>query len=181
MSCITVKNIAANECGSNPGGLSTTILVARKSDILSIPEPDPDPDGGDGLTISGDIVFKSVGGVAKKWAEWEVETDMSELLSEVEGDRSQSVKVDLDCYMPGGNAETDAELSRAINGKFVVLAKDKKGNWRLLGNLDVPLKLQQSYKSGKAGKDANGFDLKFMATGLLGHPPYYLGAIAIQA
>jgi hypothetical protein len=166
---VPIEAIVLDDC-PNPGGL-TDIHVIRRRDIETFPEPDAD-----NVTISTPIIPKT----GKKFVPWEFATDTGEINHGSSGDAgNQSIKQDLNVYVPRGDAKIDAVIQAALNGDFVVAGRDSNGNLRLVGDEYRGVKFEHDYKSGKKGNDKNGTDFKFSGEGFTHVPYYYTAALPV--
>jgi hypothetical protein len=173
VACLPIAAIVEeDDCGSNPGG-TNELYVARKRDVESIPAP-----GADKVTISTPIVMKP----GKAFVKWDHAQDTGDINHKSEGDPgNKSVSTDVNCYVPKGNPAIDSVVQSALNGEFIVIVVDGKGQQRIGGDLLRGLIFDHDYKSGKKGTDKNGSDFKFATTGM-GHVPfYYTAAIPLVA
>ncbi len=170
--CLPITNIVAEDCGSNPGGL-TDLHVIRRRDITTFPEADAD-----GVTIATAIVPKTGEGFVK----WDFATDTGDLNHKSNGDQgNQSITHEINTYIPRGIATIDSVIQAAVNGDFVVIGTDSNGNRRILGDKRRGVKFDYDYKSGKKGTDKNGTDFKFTGEGFTHVPYYYTAAIPLKA
>jgi hypothetical protein len=161
--------IEADDC-PNPGGL-TDLHVIRRRDIDVFPAVDAD-----GVTLSAAIVPKT----GKKFVPWAFARDTGEINHASEGDPgTQSVKQELNVYIPRGDAKIDSEIQKALNGDFVVAGRDSNGNQRILGDEFRGVGFAHDYKSGKSGTDKNGTDFKFSGAGFTHVPYYYTAALPV--
>ena len=166
---IPLEAIEADDC-PNPGGL-TDLHVIRRRDIDVFPAVDAD-----GVTISAAIVPKT----GKKFVPWAFAKDTGEINHASSGDPgTQSIKQELNVYIPRGDAKIDAEIQKALNGDFVVAGRDSNGNQRILGDEFRGVGFEHDYKSGKKGTDKNGTDFKFSGEGFTHVPYYYTAALPV--
>lgn len=171
LACVVVplEAIVLDDC-PNPGGL-TDLHVIRRRDIDTFPEVDAD-----GVTLSTAIVPKT----GKKFVPWEFAKDTGEINHNSSGDPgNQSVKQELNVYIPRGTAKVDSEIQKALNGDFVVAGRDSNGNVRILGDEFRGLGFEHDYKLGKKGTDKNGTDFKFSGEGFTHVPYYYTAALPV--
>lgn len=173
VACLPIVAIVEeDDCGSNPGG-TNDLYVARKRDVLSIPAP-----GADKVTISTAIEMKP----GKAFVKWDHAQDTGDLNHKSEGEAgNKSVSTDVNCYVPKGNPAIDSVIQSALNGEFIVIVVDGKGQQRIGGDLRRGLIFDHDYKSGKKGTDKNGSDFKFATTGMDHVPYYYTAAIPLVA
>lgn len=171
--CLPIVAITEDDdCGANPGG-TNTLYVARKRDVLSIPEP-----GEDGVTISTAIQMKP----GKAFVKWDFAEETGDINHKSEGDPgNKSVSTDVNTYVPRGVASVDSVINAAINGSFIVIVEDALGQKRIAGDLRKGMTFDHDYKSGKKGTDKNGTDFKFANTGFSHVPYYYTAAIPVVA
>lgn len=166
---VPLAEIVLDDC-PNPGGL-TDIHVIRRRDIEEFPEADADK-----VTISTPIVPKT----GKKFVPWEFAQDTGEINHASSGDAgTQSIKQELNVYIPRGSAAVDAVIQSALNGDFVVAGRDSNGNLRIVGDARRGVKFEHDYKSGKKGTDKNGTDFKFSGEGFTHVPYYYTAALPV--
>ncbi len=166
---IPLAAIEADDC-PNPGGL-TDIHVIRRRDIDVFPTVDPDK-----VTISTAIVPKT----GSKFVPWDFAKDTGEINHASSGDPgTQSIKHEINVYVPRGDAKIDAVIQSALNGDFVVAGRDSNGNMRLIGDEFRGVGFEHDYKSGKKGTDKNGTDFKFSGEGFTHVPFYYTAALPV--
>jgi hypothetical protein len=123
LACITTVSFKKN-CGANPGGLLSRIYIVSKKDVDTIPAA---VNG----TIVGDITLLA----AETWAVWEGDKNMFSLTmnSVGEGD-SKAFTNTLEMHRSGFNPSFEDHLSKQINGEFVLLAPDRLGRYRVIGD-----------------------------------------------
>ena len=166
---IPLAAIEADDC-PNPGGL-TDLHVIRRRDIDVFPAVDAD-----GVTLTTAIVPKT----GKKFVPWAFAKDTGEINHASSGEvGTQSIKQELNVYIPRGSAAVDAEIQKALNGDFVVAGRDSNGNQRILGDEFRGVGFEHDYKSGKKGTDKNGTDFKFSGEGFTHVPYYYTAALPV--
>jgi hypothetical protein len=167
---VPVEAITLDEC-PNPGGL-TDLMVIRRRDIETFPEPDADK-----VTISTAIVPKTGCG----FVPWEFAQETGEVNHKSGGEPgNKTITHEVNTYVPRGSATTDAVIQSAINGDFVVIGRDSNGNQRVAGDKHRGVIFDHDYKSGKKGTDKNGTDFKFAADGFSHVPYYYTAAIPVK-
>jgi hypothetical protein len=167
---VPVEAIVLDEC-PNPGGL-TDLMVIRRRDIDTFPEPDADK-----VTISTPIVPK----VGCGFVPWEFAQETGQVNHKSSGEPgNKTITQEVKTYVPRGSAATDAVIQSAINGDFVVIGRDANGNQRIAGDKHRGVIFDHDYKSGLKGTDKNGTDFTFAADGFAHVPYYYTAAIPVK-
>lgn len=168
--CAAVGNIAAEDCGANPGG-TVNLWLARRRDVATLPAP-----VAGSVTIEQPLTMKA----GKYFAKWDFAQDTGNLTHKSVGDAgNKSVSVELNTYVPRGNATIDAVVDNAINGDFIVIVEDSLGQKRLAGSLLRGVTFDHDYQSGTKGTDKNGTAMKFSGEGFGNVPFYYDAAIPV--
>jgi hypothetical protein len=128
MSCCTTLNHIARECGTGiRPGLKTTVYVACKDDVATIPA-----DNGTSHTVASNITMAST----KTFKVWDISQLDSSFVCEPQGDMdSRYFKSTVQIFIPAMSAAKSAVLSGITNGEYVVIVADAKGQRRLLGDL----------------------------------------------
>src|SRR4051812_2672665 len=125
MACVSLTAIS-KICGSNPGGVKTTIYLARVEDIASIPAATAG-------VISGDIVMKAT----KSMVPWAIESDSGNVLIETEGTvSSPSLKASAVFKIARNNALNDTTIASSLGQELVVLIPKNSGKMQVIGALD---------------------------------------------
>ncbi len=118
-------------------GLATTLYAVHACDIETFPQVGAyDADSPEAsVTLQGDIVLKP----GKKFVQVPIILDLGHLDNELMGSvGSKSFTNKLFFNLAGTDAKTLAWHQRTSNGCMVFIAKEKSGNRRVIGNLDVP-------------------------------------------
>ena len=166
-----IEGFEVDDC-PNPGGL-TELYVIRRRDVATFPTVDAD-----GVTLTSPLVPKAGAG----FVQWGFAADSGEVNHKSSGDAgNQSIGHEVNTYVPSGSPEIDAIVQKALNGDFIVLGRDSKGQLRLAGDKYRGVKFEHDYKSGKKGTDKNGADFKFSGEGFTHVPYYYTTAIPLKA
>lgn len=75
-------------------------------------------------------------------------------------------------YMPGDSAELALLFDDMLINRFVLAVKDAKGNIRLCGSMDNPMRFEVDYDSGQNPGDTKGRSYRFFAENLQPWPFY---------
>lgn len=141
--------------GTNMGGIIASISVARKDDVLHI----PDPVGG---VIYGDITFKP----AKGWVTWKVTPTSGSSTGDTRQNNEGSSKANR---LPFSIARFDAALldmlNRCTEDEFIVLHKDANGKQKIFGLLTAPVRFTFSHQTGSDHANKNQFNCQFFYEG----------------
>jgi hypothetical protein len=135
-----IHNLGIDEgvCGAKiVPGVAVTAFIACACDIETFPAlPEYEVDSPeDYVTLPGDIVLKE----GKYWKKFKVMTDKGFILDELIGDKgSQHWKNSLNFNIAGTAAATLSWHQVTTNGCLIVVVKEKSGNFRVIGNVDVP-------------------------------------------
>ena len=172
LACVVtpIAGFEVDDC-PNPGGL-TELYVIRRRDVATFPIV-----AEDGVTLTTALIPKT--GVG--FVQWGFAADSGEVNHKSSGDAgNQSIGQEVNTYVPSGSPTIDAVIQRALNGDFIVLGRDSKGQLRMAGDKYRGVKFEHDYKSGKKGTDKNGTDFKFSGEGFTHVPYYYTGAIPLM-
>jgi hypothetical protein len=138
----------------NLGGI-VSIWLARKADIISMPDP---VDG----TIYGDIEFEE----GKGWIKWDVTLGTAGLSSRdqqsIDGvmhNNELPFRIPLD--IPGMREM----LLKASDDEFVVLYKDGSGKYKIFGLLEYPVLFSFSHSTGVDAPEGRFFTCRFYFQG----------------
>lgn len=149
-----LSTIARLSSADNLGGL-LTIQVARKADIVSIPEP---VDG----VVYGDITFLP----GKGFVTWDTTTETASASSSGRQTREGSSRGNkLPFNIPKDRTGLREMFLAAEDDELIVLYNDASGNQRLFGLLDSPVKFRFDHDSGSGHADLNHFACEFYYTG----------------
>lgn len=138
----------------NLGGI-ISILVARKADIDSIPQPV-------GGVVYGDVVFKP----GKSWVTWNVTSETASTKSDTRTSREGASKNNrLPFSVPKYSAAVHSMFEQATDDELIVLHTDANGIQKIFGLYDAPVKFRYSHNSGQQHADKNGFEGEFYYDG----------------
>jgi hypothetical protein len=147
-------NVSRLKGSSNLGGV-IEILVARKDDVLAIPEPV------NGFVI-GDISFP----VGSGFYTWAATQESATIKSTSRQSREGSSKANrLPFRLPIDLYNTRNMLEQAEDDEFIVLFKYPNGKRKLFGDLDRPVKFRFDHDSGQGYADGNFFSCEFYYDG----------------
>lgn len=169
---ITLANITRTCDQPNARSIDNIIYVCLKSEIATIPaEQTYTPGSTEPRTIATNITMES-GKTFKKWTLSKYEKSLE---IEAEGNEDGSIFVHkLTGFFPKQSALKTYLLGGMTNGcEMIVIAKDKNGNTRLIGDLieGVILKAKEINNN-----DKNGYEVEFTWESAL-PAPYYTGTI----
>lgn len=169
MTCISVA-VIAEECGANPGGLTPTLWVVRKKDVVSI----PDATAG---VISGDVVLVE----GKVAVPWDFAIDTGEAKDETAGVVSSPViNGSVDFNIARRKAATNTVLDSTLGQACIVFWKERNGETKMIGDLEQGAYLGWKGTSGKKGADVNGKDCTFTREGMTHSPYTYTGTLPLE-
>jgi hypothetical protein len=155
-------------CGGNSPGLKTYLYIAHKSEVTAIPDPDTGT-----LTVSGDMTMRAADAgppevLAGTFKRWEISKGGSSYESNPEGeDENVNNVVTVKAFM---NKLEDAKsyiLDQAHGGEYIVLAPDRNGQLRIIGDLEEGCTIRTKEQTN----DKNGYDLTIEWESV--HLPYY--------
>jgi hypothetical protein len=147
-------NITRLSGATNLGGV-LTLLVARKDDVESIPEPSQG-------TIFGDITMKA----GKQFYSWEVTTESPRTRSDSRSTREGATKRNaLNFTIPKDRADIKNQLDQAEDDEFILIFTDANGKTKIFGLLDTPVKFEFDHDSGAAFSNLNAYDCRFYYEG----------------
>ena len=143
--------------GGNAPGLKTTIWIAGKVEITAIPAADVDTsvvstdftmrvEDAVGPPVVAAGVFKTIA-ISKINGSWKVEP--------VGEGENISYKVTIEAFVNKISSAASYSLNATTGGEFIVLAQDKNGEKRIVGDLDEGA----SIKVGEQTNDANGYPI----------------------
>lgn len=139
-----------------------TIKIIDIRDVVSIPEPDAN------YIIQGDITLAS--GAA--WLEIPFTLDTITWNEEDGTDAmGKATQVTVSGELPRGENVRTRDLNQMRRPQYLVLATDRNGYQRLLGNLDKGARLRWSYAPGTAPGTANRYSITLTAESI--EAPYY--------
>lgn len=137
----------------NLGGLQQ-LLVCRKADIVSIPEPSAG-------TIYGNITF--VAGAA--FVPWEVSLETGSMQSNDVPSREGSGKRNVLAFtIPKGRSDLREMFRRMETDEFIVVYMEN-GKQKIFGQLHAPVLFSFSHDSGRAFSDLNAYSARFYYDG----------------
>lgn len=132
-----------------------TILVIRKDDVESIPEPSYG-------TVYGDITLKA----GKAFVSWKVTIESPRTKSDSRKSREGTTKGNLlNFLIPKDRPEIKAQLDQAEDDEFIILYTDANSKAKLFGLLDTPVKFQYNHDSGGSIADFNSYECSFYYDG----------------
>lgn len=144
-----IKRLSATD---NLGGV-LSLRVARKADIISIPEPVAG-------VVNGDINFLP----GRGWILWDVtraSADSTNKLSREGASKSNKlpfvIAKDRDDLLP--------MFRQAEDDEFIVLRKDASGKNKLFGLLYAPVRFRYDHTTGTENPDLNHFSCEFFYDG----------------
>jgi hypothetical protein len=168
MSCASLAGVS-KQCGPNPGGVKTTIYLARVEDIASIPTAVAG-------VISGDIVMKAT----KAMVPWAIELDSGNVSIETEGSvSSPSLKASAVFKIARNNAVNDTTIAGSLGQDLVVLIPKNSGKMQVIGSLDKGCWLGMKQGDGLKSADFAGKDITLTWEGLAEMPFYYEGDVPL--
>lgn len=139
---------------SNMGGIAQ-LQVARKADVISIPEP---VDG----VIYGNLEFQQ----GKGFVRWMVADQTIEMSSETNDGRESTFKSNqLPFTIAKDRPEIKKMLDAATEDEFIVLYKDSNGKFKLFGTLEGPVRFAYNHSSGQSRSARNGYACQFFFEG----------------
>lgn len=149
-----LSNISRFSGSGNLGGL-LSILVIRKDDVETIPEPNYG-------TVYGDLTLKA----GKAFVSWIVTLETPRTKSDSRNSREGSLKGNrLNFLIPKDRAEIKAQLDQAEDDEFILIYTDANGKKKLFGLLDTPVKFKYNHDSGSAFADLNSYQCEFYYDG----------------
>jgi hypothetical protein len=157
-------------------GLATTLYAIHACDVETFPEVGAyDPaNPAASVTLSGDIVPKA----GKHFVSVPIILDLGHLDNELIGSvGSKSFTNKLYFNLAGTEAETLAWHQRTGNGCMIFIAKEKSGNRRVIGNLDVPAHYETLTVSN-GPTESQSVSVVFDTTGKVA--PIYTGTITLE-
>lgn len=148
------------------GGI-VDIQVARKHDVLTIPDP---VEG----VVYGDITFKPGTG----FVQWQVTQQSAGIRSNSRTTREGPSKSNqLPLRIPKDRALVRRMLDLAENDEFIVLFKYPTSKLKLFGLLDAPVRFEYDHDGGTNFADGNFYNARFYFEGP-DNTYFYEGAIA---
>jgi hypothetical protein len=147
----TIKRFSGSD---NLGGV-LTILVARKDDIESIPDPVA-------KVIPGNLVFKA----GKGFVTWDVTLETLRIRSASSITREGPKKSNsLNFLVPKDRYDLAAMFDQAEADEFIVFYRDGNGTNKLFGLLDTPVRFKIDHNSGEKLPDGNFYEAQFYFEG----------------
>jgi hypothetical protein len=149
-----LKNIVRLSGSQNLGGINA-IRVARKADIVSIPDP---VDG----VVYGDIEFLAGRSFVKWDATIQSRGSNSEGKASKEGtSRGNLVKLSI----PKTRADLDLMFSKASDDELIVLFTDNNGRNYIFGLLHAPVKFRYNNSTAIEHSGKNGYECELYYDG----------------
>lgn len=172
--CCTGLATIEKACGGgNTPGLKTKIYVACVDEVATIPAVDASS-----LIVSTDITMRAADAgppaiAAGTFKEWSISKINGTWTVEAVGEGENiSYNVTVNAFINKISASKSYILNSATGGEFIVIAEDKNGQKRLVGDIDDGC----SIKVGEQTNDANGYPVVIEWT--VNHLPYfYTGSI----
>lgn len=147
----SISRLAATD---NLGGV-VSLLVARKAEILSM----PDPVNG---VIYGEVQFQ----VGSGWTTWEVSLESANLSSQDRQSKEGYFKNNrLPFAVPKDRPALKYMFDLASDDEFIVTYKDANGRQKILGTLEAPVRFAYSHSTGGRFSDRNGYECSFFFEG----------------
>ncbi|UZR93154.1 hypothetical protein [Chondrinema litorale] len=134
----------------NMGGSTRKIGIIRADAVAEIPAADENTN-----TISSAITF--VDDTLEVFSMIEITKNSGDVRHELQGEiDGKSYHNFIDFNLPTGLDKVLTLCKQLANEDVIAVAQDKRGNWRVLGTLDLPATLNQATgQLGKAAADAN--------------------------
>jgi len=131
--------------GVDPGTCGTPVIPGIMVDLFVVCACDIEtfPEVGEydiatpsaSVTLQGDIVLTE----GSVWSKFKVMTDKGSILDQLQGDiGSKHFKNVLNFNIAGTEADTLAWHQQTSNGCLVCVVKEKNGQYRVIGNKDIP-------------------------------------------
>ena len=167
-----------NICGeANSPGVKIKTFMVPAEDIDVFPALKASTNPGDTITLDGDIILKA----NKAWKRLDILTDSGEVKDVLVGSPgSKSWESTFDHIVPKANAEQLEYHNCTANACFVMIVQDKQGKFRVLGNPDLPAKIETNeVTTGKDSGGSRGATVQVKSS--VGTPaPFYIGLIDLD-
>lgn len=167
-----------NKCGDpNPVGVKVKTYYVSIDDIDVFPPFKTTTAQGDSVVLDGNITLLPL----KAWNRVDINSKTGEIKDTMVGPLgSRDWESTFDAITPKADPAQVEFFSCLANGCFVVLVEDKAGNFRVLGNPDLPASAETiEITTGKASGDNRGTTYQIKAE--VGTPaPFYEGTIDLD-
>lgn len=149
-----LQNITRYKGIDNLGGI-IDIRVARKSEIVSIPEP-----------VNGIIYGEPVLAAGKSFVQWIATPESPKIKSNAKLSREGTARTNsIEFIVPRDRPELQQMFAQASEDEFILLYRYPNATWKLFGSIDCPVQFEYDHDSGSAYADRNEYGCRFYYEG----------------
>ena len=150
-----LQNIVRFTGDINLGGI-IDLLICRKADLVSIPDP-----------VNGVIAGEPVLQAGKNFVQWRVTPGTTKARSNSKLSREGSARSNsIDFIIPKDRADLQLMFNQASDGEeFIVIYRYPSSTWKMFGLLDSPVLFEYDHDSGSDFADRNEYNCRFFYEG----------------
>lgn len=149
-----LRDISTFSASDNMGGL-LHISIARRSDIINIPDPVQG-------VVYGNITFKE----GRGWTTWQVTSNTPEFSARGRGSQEGDYMDNSIAFVvPKDRPDIRRMFEQAKDDELIALYKDKNGATKLFGTLESPVYFRYSHRTGGASSQRNAYQCELYCDG----------------